>query len=157
MCVSLALLQPLAVRRSAVKVNDRYRRGRQERPNFISGRPGRPLSLCPLFPLGAYPIASDNLMLGFFLRKIGDIQGLFTTAVAVAVRPTNFIFYPSPNGRRGDDSAPSWVLGYLGLSSPRSDMTDPHGRGHRRASVLSTISGQIIETGKFYNEMGATT
>ena len=127
MCVSLALLQPLAVRRSAVKVNDRYRGGRQERPNFISGRPDCPLSLCPLFPLGAYPIPSDNLMLGF-LRKIGDIQGLFTTAaVAVAVRPTNFIFYPSPNGRRGDDSrgrgrpaAPSWVLGYLGLSSPRT-------------------------------------
>ena len=105
LCRSIALLLSPSVRRSAVRVNDRDR-GRQERPNFISGR-GRPSCpsslLSPLFPRGAHPIPFDNLMLGF-VRKIGDIQGLFMEAVAVARRAWSQSvrsnpYYLGPHGR----------------------------------------------------------
>ena len=164
---SLSLL--LSVSRSAVKVNDRdHAATRQERPNFISGRPSCPL--CPYSPSlslpfvsrGAYPIPSANLMLGF-LRKIGDIQGLFMRrAVARAVvRPTNFIrvqmaCYASTATAAAAAAAVLGVLGYLGLSSPRLGYDRPRRPcdHHRKACCLEFCTRSLCGiTGELYNEI----
>ena len=142
------------------------RRGRKGQISFPAALvapcvPTLPLSL-PFVSRGAYPIPSANLMLGF-LRKIGDIQGLFMRrAVARAVvRPTNFIrvqmaCYASTATAAAAAAAVLGVLGYLGLSSPRLGYDRPRRPcdHHRKACCLEFCTRSLCGiTGELYNEI----